>query len=62
MQSWSTCICTYAYVHAHAGMVNMSHSVDSMSFGKMLSSAQQRLLPSEVAQGWCAIYIYKTHQ
>jgi len=34
------------------GMLNMSHSVDSMSFGKMLSPAQQRLLPGEVAQGW----------
>merc|ERR1719183_2545352 len=34
------------------GMLNMSHSVDSMSFGKMLSPAQQRLLPAEVAQGW----------
>jgi len=34
------------------GALNMSHSVDSMSFGKMLSPAQQRLLPAEVAQGW----------
>lgn len=34
------------------GMLNMSHAVDSMSFGKMLSPAQQRLLPGEVAQGW----------
>jgi len=34
------------------GMLNMSHFVDSMSFGKMLSPAQQRLLPAEVAQGW----------
>jgi thiol-disulfide isomerase/thioredoxin len=34
------------------GMLNMSHAVDSMSFGKMLSPAQQRLLPAEVAQGW----------
>jgi len=31
-------------------MLNMSHSVDSMSFGKMLSPAQQRLLPGEVKQ------------
>ena len=35
-------------------MLNMSHAVDSMSFGKMLSPAQQRLLPGEVgcSLGW----------
>jgi len=37
------------------GMLNMSHYVEAMSFGKMLSPSQQRLLPSEVASGWATL-------
>ena len=42
-------------------MLNMSHSVDSMSFGKMLSPAQQRLLPAEVshASKYASKYVSK---
>jgi len=34
------------------GKLNMSHRVDSMSFGKVLSPAQLRLLPNEVQSGY----------
>lgn len=35
-----------------SGKLNMSHRVDAMSFGKVLSPAQLRLLPSEVRTGY----------
>jgi len=34
------------------GKLNMSHRVDAMSFGKILSSSQLRLLPDEVQAGY----------
>jgi len=38
-----------------SGKLNMSHTVGSMSFGKVLSSAQLRLLPSEVREGYAGL-------
>mmetsp|Transcript_24549 Transcript_24549/g.60887 ORF Transcript_24549/g.60887 Transcript_24549/m.60887 type:complete len:460 (-) Transcript_24549:417-1796(-) len=38
-----------------AGKLNMSHRVDAMSFGKILSPAQLRLLPPEVKAGYSGL-------